>query len=166
VPRPSYLRMRLISGALIDDRGVLARIGDALVHRLAEVDAVGESTSSTAPFVHGLSPRILSAPAPRFAISPAVFSSRAMVTAEPVLASGRSSLPAQLRAELLVKGIDYDRVGYRAARNFGIQWPMAHGEDSAIEEMEAAKKETEALLAKGILTSANIPEALVEIWRI
>jgi hypothetical protein len=33
-------------------------VGDALVHRFAEVDAVGSSTSSTAPFVHGVPPPV------------------------------------------------------------------------------------------------------------
>jgi hypothetical protein len=34
--------VRLVPGALVDDRGVLARIGDASVHRLAAVHPVGQ----------------------------------------------------------------------------------------------------------------------------
>jgi hypothetical protein len=34
--------VRFVPGALVDDLGVLAGIGDALVHRLAEVDPVCE----------------------------------------------------------------------------------------------------------------------------
>ena len=38
--RPS--QRAFVPGPLVDDRGVFAGVGDALVHRLAEVDAVGE----------------------------------------------------------------------------------------------------------------------------
>jgi hypothetical protein len=42
VRRLGHNSMRLVPGALINDRGVLAGVGNALVDRLAEVDAVGE----------------------------------------------------------------------------------------------------------------------------
>ena len=49
VRRLGHDSVRLLPCALVDDRGVLAGIGDALVHCLAEVDAVGEYIDNGLP---------------------------------------------------------------------------------------------------------------------
>jgi hypothetical protein len=94
VRRFSHHGVGLVPGALVDDRRVFVGVRDPLVHRLAEVDAVGESTSSTAPFVHGLPP-MQSVQTRSFVTLSAAFSSWAMVSAELVLARERSSYHEQ-----------------------------------------------------------------------
>jgi hypothetical protein len=98
VCRLGHDSVRLVPGALVDDRGVLARIGNALMDRFAEIDAVGEH------FVdRTFGPRLATA-RPSGALtalvtSPAAFSSRAMTSAEPVLAK-RSKMRRTVAASL------------------------------------------------------------------
>jgi len=56
VRRLGHDGVRLVPGALVDDRDVLAWVRDPLVHRLAEVDPVGECLVNGA-----LAPRLAAA---------------------------------------------------------------------------------------------------------